>query len=397
MTKLSQDFDFPDHVDAVVASSIEHVCLLTGHMTWLGERMRDWMGRPGGTCSFQAGYAVITRSGQVGLVASNVVQADARACQVDEVCLFGRSAPYADADAALIALLDALGVLAGRVAFECDGFDAARLAGVREALPSGRTMDASLWLRSLRMVKSEDALAAMRHAAAATEAAMAHVFAGFLAGVDLVSLRIGFRHELAEWDCDYDHLVYGAQGGGVTDAIAPAEPVHALFFDAGARYRGYFSDTGITLTRGAWSATDAERFGAAHSAVDAGAKALLAGRPASDAWAAMQAEAARVPGLVAQGHGLGLGIREWPYFGAASDAVLQDDLGKYRIDAILAADMVVNLEVGGHFTDGSSIQIEKSFVVSPHGTPTPLVALPRDTPVLLAGLPMTSFERKAFA
>ncbi|MGW5957368.1 M24 family metallopeptidase [Methylorubrum thiocyanatum] len=373
----------PEHlcdrdVEAVVATTPESVFLLSGHLTWLGERMRGWMSGAEGDAAFLPGYAVLTRDGRVGLAAGAVTRTAAEAAAPDSLVLYGRACPSAGADDALSRLLVEMGLTDRTIGVEWDG--AGR--GLARCLESVATRDASLWLRNLRAVKTEAALDTMREAATATEAAMAAVFAAWTADADPRALRSVFRVALAERDCDFDHLVYGAPGGGVCDAVRPPEPVTALFFDAGARCGRYYSDTGTTLTRAGLTAADRERHAAALAALAVAERALRPGQRASSAWLAMQDEARRIPGLVAQGHGLGLGIREWPLLGPPSDAVLSDGLGTYPVDAVLAPGMVVNLEAGGHFADGTSVQIEKSFVIGADAA-VPLAAQPRDVPIRL--------------
>jgi Xaa-Pro aminopeptidase len=87
--------------------------------------------------------------------------------------------------------------------------------------------------------------------------------------------------------------------------------------------------------------------------------------------------------LVAQGHGLGLSIREWPIIGPPTDAILTDSAGSFPVDAPLTPGMVVNLEVGGHHPDGTSVQVEQTFVISPAGTAELLSDQPRETPLVL--------------
>lgn len=365
-------------VAAVVATTPESVFLLSGHLTWLGERMRGWMSAPEGDATFQPGYAVVTRDGRVGLAARAVTRVAAEAAAPDSLVLYGRGGRAAGAEDALSLLLAEMGLAGRTIGVEWDG--AGR--GLARCLEPVATTDASLWLRNLRAVKTDAALAAMREAATATEAAMEAVFAAWTADANPRVLRTVFRVALAERDCDFDHLVFGAPGGGVCDAAIPAEPVTALFFDAGARCGGYYSDTGTTLTRTGFTAADRERHAAALAALAAAERALRPGQRASSAWTAMQGEAQRIPGLVAQGHGLGLGIREWPLLGPPNDAALSDGLGTYPVDAVLAPGMVVNLEAGGHFADGTSVQVEKSFVIGADAA-VPLAAQPRDAPVRL--------------
>jgi len=65
--------------------------------------------------------------------------------------------------------------------------------------------------------------------------------------------------------------------------------------------------------------------------------------------------------LVAQGHGLGTSIREWPFFGPATDECVRDGIGEHGIDQTLAEGMVVNLEVAGHWPDRASVLVEQTF------------------------------------
>ncbi len=363
------------HLDAVVATSAEHVFLLSGHGTWLEGQMRSWMARPGGADSAAAGFALLARDGRVGLVVSPVTVAEGRLSDADVVRPYERTADGSGPARALLNLLAEMNLSAARVGIERSSLDAAVMPDQTLEWP-----DASVLLRLARMVKGPEAINRLRAAAAATESLLRTIADEWEQLPDPTAVQRRCRMLLAEQNMDLDHFVYGAPGGGIgVHTPRPTDPHGLLFVDAGARTGGFVSDTGVTFGP-ATPRESSERavYAQCAGSIQAGAEMLGPGVPGSAVLAAMQAEVT-APALRPQAHGLGIGIREWPFFGAASDARLTEGDLTIAVDQPLQAGMVINLEVGGHHGPTSSVQIEQTYVITATGAEL-ITAQRRDTP-----------------
>jgi Xaa-Pro dipeptidase len=365
---------FASHpIDALLACSADSVFVASGHRTWLDEKMQTWMATPDGDESPRAGYALVMPDGSIGLVANAVVRADAQACGHDFIVLFGRGQRHATPEAALHALVHEMGLAGKRI-----GWEAQTVARdvIERAEPDASFVDASIAWRMLKSVKSARAIETMRLACGLTEHALTQSLPLWSRRDDPYAARRRFMSLIAESGMEFDHFAWGMAGGGVSVRLPPSNDAATLFFDAGARLDGFYSDTGLTLAHDACSPRNAQRYADALGVLTAGRAMLRAGSRASQAWHAMQS-ISRDPGLVAQGHGLGTSIREWPFFGVETHRCVRDGVGEYPVDPVLAEGMIVNLEVAGHWPDGASVQVEQSFLVEADGA-SPLADQPRD-------------------
>jgi Xaa-Pro aminopeptidase len=196
---------------------------------------------------------------------------------------------------------------------------------------------------------------------------------------DPQDLQSAYRTCLAARNADFDHLVYGMPGGGVSGTLARSYPKGSTtFLDAGARVGGLFSDTGLTVQHGRPEVDRQRTFDDARRALEAGVSRLVAGARASSVLTAMQ-NCLSNDSLRPQAHGLGLSIREWPFFCRPTDRVVRQAGLVVHLDQRLVPGMVVNLEVGGHSSDGSSVQIEQTWIVA-DTEPVALTVQNRDQP-----------------
>jgi Xaa-Pro dipeptidase len=365
-------------IDALLACSADSVFVASGHRTWLDEKMQTWMATPDGDESPRAGYALVTPDGKVGLVANAVVRADAQACGHEFITLFGRGQRHATPEAALNALMHEMGLAGKRIGWEAQTI--ARDA-IEQTAPDACFADASIAWRVLKSVKNARAVDTMRLACSCTEDALNESLPLWTQRDDPRAARRRFMSMIAESGMEFDHFAWGMAGGGVSVGLPPSKDAATLFFDAGARLDGFYSDTGLTLAHDACSLRDAQRYADALGVLNAGRAMLRAGSRASQAWHAMHA-ISRDPVLVAQGHGLGTSIREWPFFGTQTHRCVHDGIGEYPVDPLLSEGMIVNLEVAGHWPDGASVQVEQTFVIEADGA-SPLADQPRDRASIL--------------
>jgi Xaa-Pro aminopeptidase len=368
-------------LDAVIAASPAHVRLLSGHATWLDTGLREWMVSPRGGDVPYAGFAVADSAGRIGLVANSVCRAEAESAGADFTALFDKRADGRSAVVALDGLLGDMGLAGARLGIEQLEIHSPSLSRIS---PDRRpASDASLLLRLARTVKSPAALQLLAEATRATELALAHLAANWSAPPGGASVQAQTRTALAGHGVDFDHVAYGMPGGGVaTTAPRVFQDGLTTFIDAGGRLAGFVSDTGVTFAHGDPPAEIRALYDRAYNAICAGAEALIPGRRPSAALARMTSLIAGTP-LTAQGHGLGLGIREWPFFGMPTSEVVAEGALRVPLDHPLHEGTVVNLEIGGHLPDGCSLQIEQTWVVGP-SHPSPIVPQPRENWIVTA-------------
>ncbi len=145
--------------------------------------------------------AVLGRAGGVGLAvhALRKVRAEAEG-RVDSVSVFGHWGVHHGAEswqAAVAMELDRVGAGRGRVGFEGEFMSVAAWDGLREALPGVDWRDASGAIKGVRLVKDEDEVANLRHAAtfadrgmaAALEAARARRSEAEIAGAAMIEMQ----------------------------------------------------------------------------------------------------------------------------------------------------------------------------------------------------------------
>ena len=326
-------------LDAVVATSSDHVFLLSGHSSWLERQMWSWMADPAGNASESAGYAVVTAAGDVGLVASPVVQAEARASGAGTVRIYERMPDGSGPITALTGLLADINPTDARIGVEFDGLDLA----TRAALGGGRRVDASLLLRLARMVNSPEAIRRLGAVTQATETVLSAVQQRWATLPDASAVQRCAREAFAREGSDLDHSVYGAAGGGVAFTVDCPAAAESLFVDAGGRAAGFVSDTGVTFTSNTMGCEELRRYDMARAAVDAGAAMLRPGVRPSRVLEAMRQQV-NDAALRPQAHGLGISIREWPFFGAADRDPVTEGRLHVDVDTPLVADTVVNLK-----------------------------------------------------
>ncbi len=235
---------------------------------------------------------------------------------------------------------------------------------LRERLSDAAFVDATDVMQSLRMVKSEaeiDKIAAVcRIVSDGFEAVSQNV----RPGEKLVDLFTGFRIDLIRRGADeVPYLIGAAAPGGYDNVIAPPsearlEPGDLLMMDTGAVRDGYFADFDRNYAIG--FADDATRKAHAtlYAATEAGLEVARPGATCADLFQAMQHvinKAGYRAGNVGRfGHGLGMGLTEWP-------SVSANDRTE------LVAGMVLTLEPGLSIGPRRGMVHEENIVIRAHG------------------------------
>ncbi len=262
-------------------------------------------------------------------------------------------------------LREVLASLAGRVGFEGDTVTVNQFERVLKPMEHIAWVPADGLLRELRMVKSDEELAAIRRAAHLTDEAMARV---------PEMLRPGMTEADLAWALEKYMREHGAEGlafpiivaFGENSALPHAEPGErrlkqdmALCIDMGARVDGYCADLTRSFWYGphppeaylrAWEAVRAALTAALVSAVpgvsgrevDAAARDTLGVYGLADAF------------LHSVGHGVGLAIHEYPR------------LSRRAFD-VLEARHVITVEPGVYLSGQWGIRLEELLIVWDNG------------------------------
>ena len=273
-----------------------------------------------------------------------------------------------------ITLRTLLGSHRGRIGFEARTVTVDQFDSIMEKVTSVEWVQADEVVQGLREHKEEEEIAAIRRAAALTDAAMAHA-------VSL--LRPGVREAELAWEIEKYMREHGAEGVAFPPLVAfgpnSAQPhaetgdtrlelEMAVCIDMGARVDGYCAD----LTRSFWFGdSPPEAYLRAWQAVrEAQISALMLLRPgeACRLVDAAARDALRSHGLAdafthSLGHGVGLEVHEAPGLNRRSTHVL-------------ASGSVVTVEPGVYLSGRWGIRLEELAVVWDNG-PEVLSRAPR--------------------
>ena len=253
-------------VDVLVGASAASLADLADYRNWIDPLFREYMMRPGGSSALQQALAVLTSEGQVTLLVSAEMAANAKGTSADRIVVWGsdEGAPR-DLPAGFEAVAEAFG--RPRHATRTDALPAlldgagARVGLEREALSAGtwealvadgrRVGDCTTLLRLGRMVKAEPQIGMLRRAAEAAEYAAAEALAVSCVGSSWRELTDLYRMKLAEHGADLDHFSGSPTGFGLaTEADYRLPERGSMYFDHGCRLRSWFSDTGHTIAFG---------------------------------------------------------------------------------------------------------------------------------------------------
>jgi Xaa-Pro dipeptidase len=406
-------------IEAVIACSPANVRYLTGYFCWLAPLFKQFMIQPGGSSALALrNMALLPRDGEPCLVVGTDWVLDAREGWVDDVRLAGSSGsappthpPVLPADLAAVAAalaqatseamgplavlaraLDDRGLARSRVGFEKDAFSAEEQEELARVLPHAELIDCSNLLRLVRAVKTPGEISALAEAAQISERAGQEVFAAARDGMSVAQLSQEFRARIATDGADFDHFAVSLRGLGMLgESGRTLTGERAVYVDFGCVHRGWFSDTGTTLSIGEPDPATGEAFAAVRDAVRAGANLMAPGVRGSAVQATMQRALAE-RGIVVSfphGHGVGVEVRDYPILMPDSGARIRDDCVDLAADLPLEEGMVVNLEAPVFFGGESSVHCEQTFVITADGCRA-LVPQDRTVPVVIgtgAGTP----------
>lgn len=212
-----------------------------------------------------------------------------------------------------------------RVGYEGDWYALrwSERARLESAVPSATWVEATAALTELRLVKSAEEIAVLRHAAALADAGMAAAVAAAGSGVREVDLAAAAQQALAAAGSEYSSFP-GLVGSGprsglyhplaTTRRLAPGDAVEIEVTGAARRYN---SNVVRTIYVGEPSAEQRARYEIVHEAFHAGVAAVEPGRPVGDVDAITRRVRERYADFIPSRAGYGIELSYPPFLTGA--------------------------------------------------------------------------------
>ena len=383
-------------LDAIIATSPVNIRYLTEYCCWLDPLMKQYMLSPGAPNRIFQAYAVYCRDGETALIVNPVFAANAVDLGVSDLRSYGdpdvhrvdSAAPteeqlqtldglLAESNAdenpteALLSVLRDRGLDDARLGLEIEPLPDVYRKLIEASIPDAQIRDCTNLFRLIRMVKSAEEVERLTAAAAISETAGLASVRSMINGTNLSAAIQDYRAQVAASGADFEHFIYSLRGLGLAQ-----EPDYTLAeddilcVDFGCIYKGYFSDTGLTIEMPRAPREMRDRYGDLQVCMADAIDCVRPGVRSSTVQEAMQATMA-ARGVIAtfpHGHGLGLEIRDYPILVPDNGLRISDDCVDEPSDLPLEENMVINLEVTVMTPGLGAVEIEQTFVVTADGS-----------------------------
>ncbi len=288
---------------------------------------------------------------------------------------------------AVAAAVFALAPGARRVGVEHNGLQPGDLEKLGRAVPPGvQLLDASMLVRLIRMVKTDDEIERSARAAEVTELGLNALTNVAAPGITVRELADVFRSVIGANGADLEHVAVGPRGLGIaTEGPYVLRSDDVFMLDVGCLYRRCISDTGVTVAFSPPTGEVEEEYAILLACLETGMERLRPGKRVFDVYKDMRAvvDGTVVAGSQPQGHGLGQEPKELPFISAVGGQRLTDDCVDLDADVALEEGMVINLEFPFELSGKRWFQIEQTFVIRSEGA-EPITAQDRSK-VVVAG------------
>lgn len=265
-----------------------------------------------------------------------------------------------------------------RLGFEAQGISVALFEQLQEGLKQVELVPIKDALEGLRGFKTGEEIAVIQQAIEVAEEAWRQVLEMAKPGTreDEVALELEYRMKKGGAEgIAFDIIVASGPRSALPHAQPTSRPIEEgdlLLFDFGSRYRGYCCDETCTVIVGRATEEQKRIYGIVKDAHD---RAIAQVKPgvrlaAIDAAAREHINQAGHEEHFGHstGHGVGLGVHEWPAVGKAS----QD---------VAAAGMVFTIEPGIYIPGWGGVRIEDMVLVTADGCEV-LTAIPKDLMII---------------
>jgi Xaa-Pro aminopeptidase len=375
-------------LDAVVATTTFNVAYFTDFDCWQYRDFRENMGTPGASNSLMQAYAVVVPDKAPVLIAGTGSAQFANDLTGIELRTYGGQGAKVpgkkpgedrvytiqrDAIAsakptpqeALVGALDELGVKKGRVGIEFSNLSKASRKHAEKNLKKVEWLDATEFLRLIRMVKTPDELARMKKAAEITEKGLWKSFGAAGAGVTAGELYQTYLSEVASHGAVPDHFIYTPKGMGISSSPGyKFSDGEFQMIDCGVTYKQYYSDTGWTMV--IKGNREAEKMH--HTLWEIFQSHIDLLSPGTKPSAVLKAfgksyKKAGIEGVAYQGHAVGLQTREHPVINFTKYKSIADDIVDVGVDIQFEEGMVINIETPMDVRGKGAYQVEMSFQI----------------------------------
>jgi Xaa-Pro aminopeptidase len=234
----------------------------------------------------------------------------------------------------LVATLKEKGLDGKRLGLEWRGTTAEVHHGIQRQLPNAKVERVDDVLDQVRMVKTEEEMRILAGATYATERAIRAAYAAAKPGDTERDITNTMAKHL--WDGGADNVAWIVLGAGDNAAIVhPKASSYRIKkgdivrVDLGAWFSGYLSDLGRTAVVGRPSQQQRDYYDKLRRAEDAVIAAAKPGRPVKDLYHACMetlshgAPKINLPSFPHIGHGIGVGLHEYPMITATGEEQLQ--------------------------------------------------------------------------
>lgn len=319
-----------------------------------------------------AGWVVITADGAATLFCSSLNGGEAER-DVADVAVVVIPAPLTDGILAAVTAHVAAAKVA-RFGFE-PSLAWSWHADLAEALPDVELVP--LWgqVEWVRMVKDAGEIAAIRRAAAITDAAYAAAMAAMRPGVTEAEIAWVIDRTVREQGADptpaFPTIVAAGKNAALPHHLPDDTPLRVgqpVILDLGARVDGYCADITRTIALGRAPKRLREKYDAVIAGMEVGIAQLRPGVLACDAAktaiAAIEERFGFTPAHTL-GHGVGLAIHEWPWVSPQEDQIT------------LEPGMLATAEPGFYDPAWGGVRVEELVLVTVDG-PEILSKAPRD-------------------
>jgi Xaa-Pro dipeptidase len=375
-------------LDAVVATTTFNVAYFTDFDCWQYRDFRENMGTPGASNSLVQAYAVVVPDKAPVLIAGTGSAQFANELTGIELRTYGGQGAKVqgrkpgedraftiqrDAIAsakptpqeALVGALDELGVKKGRVGIEFSNLSKASKKHAEKNLKKVEWLDATEFLRLIRMVKTPDELARMKKAAEITEKGLWKSFGAAGAGVTAGEMYQTYLSEVASHGAVPDHYIYTPKGMGISSSPGyKFSDGEFQMIDCGVIYKQYYSDTGWTMV--IKGNKEAEKMH--HTLWEIFQSHIDLLSPGTKPSAVLKAfgksyKKAGIGGVAYQGHAVGLQTREHPVINFTKYKSIADDIVDIGVDIPFEEGMVINIETPMDVRGKGAYQVEMSFQI----------------------------------
>lgn len=273
---------------------------------------------------------------------------------------------------ALVRALKDLGITRGALGVDERGLPPARWRHLVDQLTGRTLVEANELFRELRIIKTEHEIEQMGRSAQATEAGMLAAFKEAIPGLTEAELEARYRSVVASLGAMPGHFETSA--GTRSAGCFPAAHDYVIQSgdiirsDSGARYFGYWADTGRTAAVGNAPAQLLRYYEALREGIEAILKIVKPGVPVSDLFqTGVETVRTTIPHYQRHhvGHGIGLEMYEAPLLVGAQGKTDIHAMG--RSNAVLEEGMVINVELPYYEFGLGGLQIEDTLVVRSDG------------------------------